>query len=182
MGQIIPMPENKPENLEVVRPPFKRSAESERLYNYLSDQPEGFFISYQQINELIQEDPQKPTGYALVKGVRERLIKENSVVWFVRPKIGLQRATTTEILEISDGNLRSIKRKIVRSGEVVKTATDKYDELSTEAKTEFNFLMSALGTLKYFFNRDKQKQLKSTVNRVENVVDSKLVLQMFGEK
>jgi hypothetical protein len=176
------MPENTPQNPEIVRPPFKRSAESERLYNHLCDQPEGSFISYQQINELIQEDPQKPTGYALVKGVRERLIRENSVVWFVRPGIGLQRATTMEILEISDGNLRSIRRKIIRSGEVVKTAADKYDQLSTEGKTEFNFLMSALGTLKYFFNRNKQKQLKSKVTHVENVVDPKPVLQMFGEK
>jgi hypothetical protein len=176
------MAENTPQNPEIVRPPFKRSAESERLYNHLCDQPEGSFISYQQINELIQEDPQKPAGYALVKAVRERLIKENSAVWFVRPGIGLQHATTMEILEISDGNLQSIRRKILRSGKVVITAAHKYDQLPSEGKTEFNFLMSALGTLKYFFNRNKQKQLKTKVSHAENVIDSKLVLQMFGEK
>lgn len=170
------------QTFDVVRPPFKRSAESEKLFEHLLSLNEGVIVSYESIMLLIQEDPTRGAGYAIVKGVRERLIKDQSVVWFVIPTVGIQRATAVEMLEISDGNLRGIKRKITRTGRITKAAASQYAELSTEAKTEFNFLTSVIGALNQFFDRGKQKQIKAKIEQTQLGLDSTAVLEMFSKR
>lgn len=168
---------------EVLKPPFKRSVESERLENYLAELEIGRVVSYDEIEKLIDEDPQRGAGYSIVRGVRERLIKQSSAVWFVLPGVGLKRASTEEILEIGDSGLQSVKRKTVRTGRVVGAATSDYSQLDNEGKREFNFLMSVVGALGQFFTRSNQKQVKNVVSDSATVIESTTVLKMFsGEK
>jgi hypothetical protein len=169
-----------PVRSEIVKPPFKRSVESERLENYLSELDVGQIVSYEKVETLIGENPRRGAGYAIVRGVRERLVKAGAV-WFVLPTVGLQRATTAEILEISDTGMQSVKRKTVRTGRTLDVAANEYQTLDDEGKHHFNFLMSCVGALTYFFTRPAQKQLRNEVENCDTSVDGKTVLRMFGE-
>lgn len=167
------------ENIEILKPPFKRTAESEQLYAYLIAHAEGQLVSYETVRALINEDPQRGAGYGIVKAVRERLIKEESIVWFVIPSVGIQRATAPEMLEISDGNLQGIKRKIMRTTRITGAAANQYAKLNDEQKTEFNFLMSVTGALKQFFVRSKQKKIRDKIQENQTVIEHGNVLKLF---
>jgi hypothetical protein len=181
MAEIEMSADKQPEdNFERLKPPFKRSAEAERLFEHLISRDEGQLVTYESIARLIEEDPTRGAGYAITRGVRERLIKEYSVVWFVIPTVGLQRANASEMLEISDGNLQSVKRKIRRTSRITVAASSKYAELDTEQKTEFNFLMSVTGALSQLFNRAKTKEIKAKIKASQTVMESGEVLRLFG--
>jgi hypothetical protein len=164
-------------NLERVKPPFQRSAESERLHSELEPRAIGEILSYEQIWKLIGEDPQSGAGYAIVKGVRDRLVKEQNAVWFVLPGIGLKRAGPQEMLEIIDAGLVSVRRKNQRNGRVVR-AVD-YDALGPEEKREFNFLSTIVGTLQLFFNPKARRLVREEVAKQKAVIDSTKVLGLF---
>jgi hypothetical protein len=143
---------------------------------------EGHLVAYDRVRAVIDEDPQRGAGYSIVKGVRERLIKEQSVVWFVIPGVGLQRATAVEMLEISDGNLAGLKRKIVRTAQITKAAASQYGQLTNQQKTEFNFLVSVTGALKQFFNHGKQKEIRQKIEETKTMMESGNVLRLFGQE
>lgn len=174
-----PKPQPQPEP-EVLRPPFKRSAEAERLENYLGDLPVGEIVSYERIMELIGEDPQRGSGYAICLAVRSRLVRDGQV-WFAIPAVGLKRANESETMEIVHGGFTSIKRKNHKNQRYL-TAVD-YGNLSNDEKREFNWLASVAGALKLFFNRAPQKRLQEKVAISESEIDPKSTLKLFsGEK
>jgi hypothetical protein len=174
------MKKNKPEPepVEVLKPPFKRSVEHERLFDYLAPLNIAAEVSYETIRGIIDEDPQAGAGYAIVKGVRDRLIKEGGAVWYPLPGFGLRRANPEETLEIIEAGIHSARRKNARNGRVVNAAAKDYSKLDDEHKKEFNFLTSVVGALGMFFARPQQKKLQAATE--DKAIDSKSVLKIFS--
>jgi len=165
---------------EVLKPPFRRSAESERLENYLSNLGVGCEVSYDMIENIIHEDPRRGAGYAVPYGVRKRLMKEAAAVWYVMPGIGLKRASLDEILELSDAEIQAARRKVSKGGRTLNAASVEYETLNNEQRKEFNFLRSVIGALGLFFRRPQQRKLREQVEASNQLVDSRNVLKMFG--
>lgn len=163
------------DNLQEVKPPFRRSAEAEKVFALLEKGAIGNIVNYERLRDLVDEDPQIGSGYAIIKGVRDRLVRELGHVWFVLPGIGLKRANPDEVVELADAGIESLRRRNQRNGMLIKTIDP--DQLEGEARAEFNFLSSIIGTLGLFFGRKERRQLKQET--VSAPIDSKKVLQLF---
>jgi hypothetical protein len=161
---------------EILRPPFKRSAESERLERLLSELEIGTVVTYAQLRELIGEDPRAGVGYNLVRAVRERLIRERIAVWFTLAGVGLKRGSPTEILELASSGLVSVRRKNQRTQQVLTNAD--FAQLTSEERRDFNWLATTLGTLRLFLSRPVQKKLQDLTQEVQ--LEPEKVLRLFG--
>jgi hypothetical protein len=165
-------------NSEVLHPPFKRTAEAQKLEEHLADKAIGELVSYEQIEQLIGEDPQRGSGYSIVYCVRKRLLKE-SAVWYPIPGLGLRRASPEEVLELVDDGFQSLRRKVARTGRVL-NACD-YEKLDTEGRHNFNSQRSNIGILGFLLKRPQQKQIKEfSLQFSDETFDPRNVLRLFG--
>jgi hypothetical protein len=165
-------------NSEVLHPPFKRTAEAQKLEEHLADKAIGELVSYDQIERLIGEDPRRGTGYSIVYCVRKRLLKEASV-WYPIPGVGLRKAGPEEVLELVDDGFQSIRRKITKTGHVL-NACD-YDKLDIEAQRNFNTQRSNIGILSFLLKRPQQKQIKNLSQQFsDQTFDPRNILRLFG--
>jgi hypothetical protein len=162
----------------VLHPPFKRTAEAQKLEEYLADKAIGELVSYEQIERLIGEDPRRGSGYSIVYCVRKRLLKEGSV-WYPMPGLGLKKASPEEVLELVDDGFQSLRRKVVKTCRVL-NACD-YDKLDTEAQRNFNAQQSNIGILGFLLKRPQQKQIKNLSQQFSNQpFDPRNILRLFG--
>ena len=139
------MSEAVAENLEPLKPPFSRSAETEALGKEFVSLDAGKKISYSDVHRIIHTDPQTDHGRGITASARSLVMREHNIVIECIRNEGFLRATDPEKIQIATGQIDKVRRAVRRGVKVVR-AVDK-TKVSQEESGQCTVLVAVYGAL-----------------------------------
>jgi hypothetical protein len=120
------------------------SADTLRLESMLQVLEINEVASYAVLSAAIGRNVQEE-GRGNLLSARNRLLREQGMVFQCDPGIGVKRLCDAAIVGVADSFVRGIRRKAVKGVRIVTSVND-FDALSADIKLKHNMLAIVLGT------------------------------------
>lgn len=155
---------------------FEISVDTKVLMERLKKATTGETIAYSELGKLIHCDVQgKGRGY--LQTARDRLLKDERMVFEVVRNEGLRRATDTAIVQSIDQTMQRVRNAARRGARTIACAD--YDNLNQEEKHKFNFGLSMTGALMHFTKSSSQKAIEAGVTATSARLPVGKTLELF---
>lgn len=148
----------------------KYDGEKQRLFKALLPLAAGRSMTYEELEEIIEMNPRRHPGYKIVRDVCKKLLKEHRQVWKPVTRFGLVRQTDEQVIDRSHKVLKSVHKKVRRSGDRVSSV--EYDKLDETRKMDCDTHMTIVTALSNGLSRKGiaaiQNKVAETQKRLEN--------------
>lgn len=154
---------------------------SQELINCLSQVEINGVISYDDISNYIGVDVTKPKGRGYLNTARNRLLKDEQILFSPIRGIGLKRLADEEIANnIGKAYLKSIRNK-TRKTYYENTSVD-FNNLSSNARINHQCTLTMLALMKHVTDRKQLKKIENAVKERKVEIDTKRTLRLLKQK
>jgi|GEM_PF-3330767 len=157
---------------------FQPAAESARLKSRLLEMDVDQLISYQEINEIINENPQKPKGRSIVYAALKALRAENQIVFGCVENEGYKRLSDAEIMESSNADIAGIRKRAGRSSNKLECADP--GTLSLSQRVTYHAISTVLSFMRASTSAKRIKTIERAAATKNGVLDLKETLALLG--
>lgn len=167
----------KENELQHVRPPFKATAERQRLVERMLDMKIDEVLNYRDITALTGEKAQSERGLAIIRSAKKAVRNEYHRVFVNLRNVGLKRLADEEIVEHVGTVLVAVRRKVKVGAHELQCVS--YAELPLEKRTEYQLNQTLLHYVSSLVSNESQKNVKALIASQSEDPQVGNVLQLF---
>lgn len=136
------------------------STDTKTIANLLRKAAVGDVVTYAEMNEAIRRDVTGPARGAL-EAARRIVLREHRMVFDCIRSSGLKRLADSEIVDLSDKAMDSIRRTAKRTAR--KLVCVNYDDMPNDKKTKHNASLSMFGVISELSKNSSTKRLEAEI-------------------
>jgi hypothetical protein len=144
------------------RSSYSQSLETQQLVKVLADKAHDPLFTYEEIEKASGVDPRK--SQAALASARRIVLRDHGIVFVTVRKVGIKRATDSEIVDGSSSDLSRIRNTSRRALKKL-GAVANFAELPADKQREFNVKSSTFAVLHHATTATAQRKLEAAVTK-----------------
>ena len=142
---------------------FAPSIEVKAVYERLQAAPVNEVVSYSELRDLINRNPQIGRGYSIVKTAREKALREKQMVFEIVPNIGLKHLCAPDIVDTSSAPRDRIRRIARKAFAKLTSINGNFASLTREQQLRHNLNVSVYGAVAHITHGTQVRRLEASI-------------------
>jgi hypothetical protein len=167
----------KKSQFEYVKPPFKASAERDRLIERMLKMEISELLPYGDIAGIIGESAQTQRGYSIIRSAKKLLRNEHHRVFVNIANNGIKRLNDDEIVDHVTSVVVSVRRKVKVGSRELECVS--YAELPVEKRTDYHLNRTLMHYVTAMVNNESIRNSRALIASQSEAVEAGNVLSLF---
>lgn len=155
------------------------SIDAQVLLNRLKQAQPGQIIFYSELTGLIKRDVQTQPGYGACMTARNRLMRDEGMIFSPVHNHGLKRLTEEEVASSGGHGITRIRKLAGRERMKLHCGVKNFESLSNAAKIAHNTAASIYGMMQMFSKKKTIEKIETAVTVQNGKLPSAKILEMF---